>query len=60
MTLFLAGLIVFFGVHLLPVFGDLRAGLIERHGEPIYKTAFALISAVGFVMMLYVSGRKDG
>ncbi len=56
MTLFLAGLVVFFGVHLLPVFGDLRGRLIERHGEPIYKTAFAVVSAIGFVMMLYGRG----
>ena len=57
MTLFLTGLIVFFGVHLVPVFSDLRGRLIQRLGEPVYKTAFALISAVGFVMMLY--GRGD-
>ena len=53
MALFIVGIVVFFGVHLLPCFVDTRQGLIDRLGEVRYKAAFSVISVIGFALMLY-------
>ncbi len=46
------GLGIFLGVHLLPTSPDLRQGLVNRYGETAYKIGFALISLVGFVLIV--------
>ena len=53
MGLLIAGIVVFFGIHLLPAFVGVRVRLVDMLGESGYKTAFALTSAIGFVFMLY-------
>lgn len=59
MWLLILGLILFFAIHLVPVIGGLRQSFIDRVGEPIYKSVFALISAVGFVLMLMGKGKAE-
>ncbi len=50
MSLLIVGLVIFFGMHLLPNIGDTRAKFIERFGEKVYTPIYALISLVGIVM----------
>ncbi|WP_072395715.1 NnrU family protein [Hyphomicrobium sp. CS1GBMeth3] len=47
------GLLLFFAVHLVPTSPSLRAGLVERFGEGAYKVGFAVLSLVGFVLIVY-------
>jgi len=46
------GLGIFLGVHLLPTSPDLRGGLVNRYGEAAYKIGFALLSLVGFALIV--------
>lgn len=46
------GLGIFLGVHLLPTSPDLRLGLVNRYGETAYKIGFALLSLVGFALIV--------
>ena len=50
MSLFILGLIVFFGVHLVPTSQPARAALVARLGENGYKIGFSVASLIGFVM----------
>ena len=59
MTLLTTGLLIFIGVHLIPMIVSLRLRLIEKLGEPIYKSLFALASAIGFIMLLMGKGRSE-
>lgn len=52
MTTMLAGLAIFFAVHLIPVKQSLRASLTGSMGEWVYKGLFALISLVGFYFIV--------
>jgi uncharacterized membrane protein len=52
MMLLIAGLVIFFGIHLLPVNRPLRAGLAGRFGEGTYKGIFSVIALVGFVLIV--------
>lgn len=51
MTLLVVGLVVFLGIHLVPVFPQLRKGLLKRLGEGRYKALFSLASGVGLVLI---------
>lgn len=46
------GLLLFFAVHLVPTSPSLRDGLIERFGVSAYKIGFAVLSLVGFVLIV--------
>ena len=52
MTWFLAGLILFFAVHLLPIMPDLRAGVRDAIGGGGYRGLFSLISLLGLVLIV--------
>jgi uncharacterized membrane protein len=56
MLLLIAGLILFLGIHSLPMFADKRSALEEKFGVLGYKALFALVSAIGFVMIIYGYG----
>ncbi|PVB63375.1 NnrU family protein [Labrenzia sp. 011] len=62
MVLLVAGLILFLGIHLLPTAPSLRAAFVSKLGEIGYKGLFSVISAVGFVLIVYGYGsaRFDG
>ncbi|HEY5656019.1 MAG TPA: NnrU family protein [Woeseiaceae bacterium] len=53
MTILIIGLVVFFAGHCLPMFPQHRGALASRLGEQKYKTAFSIISAAGFVLILW-------
>lgn len=52
MELLVFGLVLFFGIHLLPVLTGLRRTLFSRMGEKAYKGLFSLISAAGLVLIV--------
>jgi len=62
MLLLIAGLILFLGIHSLPMFTEKRAALEEKFGVLGYKGLFAVVSAIGFVMIIYGYGaaRAEG
>ncbi len=57
MLLFILGLIMFFGIHMLPFYPEYRAQLIEKvdneriDGEGLYKVIFAVISLLGLIFI---------
>jgi uncharacterized membrane protein len=59
MALLITGLIIFFGVHLVPWAPALRGALVARLGERGYKGAFALIALAGFVLIIVGKGRAE-
>jgi uncharacterized membrane protein len=52
MTLLIAGLVLFFAPHLLPMFPVQRAGLISSWGEARYKGLFSVVSGIGLVLIV--------
>jgi len=52
MSLLVAGLVVFLGIHLVPAFPTLRNGLVARLGEGRYKGMFSLASAAGLALVV--------
>ena len=52
MIVLIIGLVVFFGMHLVPVTG-VKSSLIERMGEKKYQSIFSIISLVGFIIIIY-------
>jgi uncharacterized membrane protein len=53
LTILVAGLVVFLGVHVLVTRRALRAAVISRLGEGPYKGLFSLASLVGLVLIAY-------
>ena len=53
MTLLIIGIVVFFGVHLLPTVSGLRARLVGRFGENGYKALFSLLSLASLALLIY-------
>lgn len=53
MTLFIAAIVIFFGIHLVPTIGDLRGKLIDRLGASRYRAMFALLSAASLILLIY-------
>jgi len=58
MTLLISGMIIFYGVHLLPLF-ELKNKIINRIGKKPYMGIFALISALGLGLMIYGKSTAD-
>ena len=52
MLYFASGLVVFFGVHMVPVFPALRAQFIAVVGRSIYLAVFTLFSAIGLILII--------
>jgi uncharacterized membrane protein len=53
MTLLVLGIVIFLGVHLLPVLPEIRDRLIERFGKSAYRGLFSAVSALGFVLLVW-------
>ncbi len=53
MTLLVAAIVIFFGIHLVPTMGDLRGRLIGRFGESGYRGLFALSSTASLILLIY-------
>jgi uncharacterized membrane protein len=52
MTVLILGLVLFLGIHLLPVLTGVRAALSRRMGEKPYKGMFSIISALGLILIV--------
>jgi uncharacterized membrane protein len=52
MTLLAVGLVIFIGIHLLPVFPAWRMALVARKGEGPYKGMFSLVSFAGLALII--------
>ena len=52
MALLIVGLILFFGVHLVPS-TPLRSSMVAKLGEDPFKGVFSLVSLAGFVLIVY-------
>lgn len=52
MGILILGLLLFFGIHLVPVLPGLRARLAGALGERAYKGAFTLASALGLALVV--------
>jgi uncharacterized membrane protein len=54
MTLLIAGLVVFLGMHSVAIVAPgVRAGALARFGEPVWKGLYGLVSLAGFIMIVY-------
>jgi uncharacterized membrane protein len=53
MTLLLAGLVIFFGIHLVPTMVPLRRRLAAWKGEGTYQLCYSLIAAAGLALIIY-------
>ena len=51
MTVLIIGLLLFFSVHLVPLF-SLREKLIDKFGENKYKGIFSLLSFTGLILIV--------
>ena len=58
MNLFILGIMIFFGIHLVPIF-PLKNILINRLGENKYKGLYSLIALVGLLIIIYGFDRAD-
>src|SRR5882757_4647543 len=57
MALLIAGLVIFLGVHSIAIFApEARSRVRIRFGEGAWKGAYALVSLVGFVLLIYGFG----
>jgi uncharacterized membrane protein len=52
MSILVAGLILFLGVHLLPMLPGARIAVVQRWGEQRYKGAFSLASLAGLALII--------
>lgn len=59
MTTLIVGLLVFFGIHLLPSFESTRNSLVARLGEGPYKVGYSLVSILGFVLIVVGMANRD-
>ena len=53
MGVLITGLIVFFGIHLVPTAVPLRDRLVDWRGEKVYQLAFSLVAAAGLLLIIY-------
>ncbi|MEO1719687.1 MAG: NnrU family protein [Pseudomonadota bacterium] len=51
MPLLLTGLVVFFGIHAVPMFPDFRQGLVDKIGRGAWMALFSILSLVGLVLI---------
>lgn len=58
MTLLIAGVFVFFAIHMLPAF-SLNTALKEKFGDAKYKIGFSLTALAGLLMIIFGMGRAE-
>lgn len=47
------GLLIFFGVHLIPSFANIRLKIISTMGEGAYKGLYSVLSLIGITLIVY-------
>ena len=57
MSILIVGLILFFGMHLVPTLGGVRENLVGRLGENQYKGLFSLLSFIGLILIVFGKAR---
>ncbi len=58
MEFLIAGIIIFFAIHLVPIF-KLKEKLVQGLGEKPYMGIFSLIAALGLGLMIYGKGSAE-
>ena len=58
MNVLILGIVVFFGVHLVPI-SPLKKIIINRFGENKYRGLFSLIALAGLLIIIYGFSRAD-
>ena len=53
MAYLISGIVLFFGVHLIPAFAPLKAALVARLGKRGYRGGFALIAFLGLGLIIW-------
>ena len=53
MQILILGLILFFGIHIVPSFESVRGALVTKFGEKTYLGIFALISFLGLGLIIW-------
>lgn len=56
MWIFILGLVIFFGTHLLPTDTGLRASIRTRLGEGPYRAIYSIVAFVGLVLIIWGYG----
>jgi uncharacterized membrane protein len=56
MSILIIGLVVFLGLHLLPIRAPLKAGIVARLGEGAYKGLMSVGSLIGLVLIVWGYG----
>ena len=57
MLLLIVGLILFIGIHLLPVFSRVRTALAEKTGTNGYRGVFSIVALIGLVLIVWGYGQ---
>ena len=55
----IAGLVIFFGVHIFSSFRAAREKMIQRLGENRYKAGYALLAVAGFILIVIGVGKAE-
>jgi len=55
----IAGLVIFFGVHIFSSFRAARGRMIQRFGEKPYKAVYALLAIAGFNLIVIGVGKDE-
>ncbi|HKQ23682.1 MAG TPA: NnrU family protein [Burkholderiales bacterium] len=55
----IAGLVIFFGVHIFSSFRAAREKMIRRLGEKRYKAGYALLAVAGFILIVIGVGKAE-
>ncbi len=59
MVSLVAGLLVFFGVHTVPMFPTFRTSLVSRLGPMAYRGVYSLLALAGFALILVGMSRVE-
>lgn len=59
MSMLIAGLVLFLGIHLLPTVPGARSAAVDRLGAAPYRAVFSLASAVGLVLIVVGYAQAD-
>ncbi len=59
MTILLSGLVLFFGIHAIPMFPEFKASLQSRIGAMRFKGIYSLIALSGFALILLGMSRAE-
>ena len=55
----IVGLVLFFGVHAVPMFPSVRHKIVNKVGGVLYQTVFALLSLAGLVLLVWGHASAD-